>query len=68
MVRKVSDRTALKLCVGILSLLAILQMFSTDLEDVSAQQGLMQLSVLAAAAHSGVGAGDVGVCLGDVWA
>lgn len=56
--RKVSDRTALKLCVGILMLLSILQLFSLDVKNVSAQQGLAQLDVIAKAEHSTGGGMD----------
>mmetsp|Transcript_110791 Transcript_110791/g.318404 ORF Transcript_110791/g.318404 Transcript_110791/m.318404 type:complete len:1091 (+) Transcript_110791:44-3316(+) len=63
LIRKVSDRSALKLCVGILLLLGILQIFSTDQNDYSARQGVVQLDVLASVAQaSGMATAEAGLC------
>jgi len=60
LVRKVSDRTALKVCVGILALLGMLSLIDGGVVDRSAEQGLAQLDVIARGEHergADVGAG-----------
>lgn len=52
LIRKVSDRTSLKLCIGILVLLIMLKLVSETANDASAQQGLAQLDVIAQAEHA----------------
>jgi len=63
LIRKVSDRMALKLCIGILTLLAALSLVVPQDEDHSSQQGLAQLDAIARAEHAeGIFAGASYIC------
>jgi len=62
LIRKVSDRSALKVSVGILILLSVLQVFSIDRADTSARQDLSQLEVMSREPSYGVAPGSEALC------
>jgi class 3 adenylate cyclase len=55
--RKVSDNIALKVCLGLLILLAVMMMLDADIQDGGPEQGLMQLDDIARSQKSSPGFG-----------